>query len=294
MNTTHGTTDGTTDGTLTYVYAAAPHTQRLRDAVAGLRGIYGSPVMLLMAPPSTRRPLLAFASSHVPRRDFNEDALKNHFEDLEWLESVARAHHDVVQALSLRTAVLPLRMATVYQDDDRAGQALAEQHNAFAQRLAELTDHTEFGVKVYLTPTRSGTETTGTASGPPAATTPGKAYLQRRKAQHSAQEAVYSQAQRAAAAIEAIAARYASRHARHPTQSGALTGPAENVLNDAYLVPDTYAEQFRAAIVEAADAFDSVRVEVTGPWAPYSFAMAPPERPETTATSTSTGQGHPS
>ena len=57
-----------------------------------------------------------------------------------------------------------------------------------------------------------------------------------------------------------------------------LTGPAENVLNDAYLVPDAYAEPFRAAVEEAVGVFDGIRVEVTGPWAPYSFAMPSAER----------------
>ncbi|MFG3498944.1 GvpL/GvpF family gas vesicle protein [Streptomyces sp. NPDC047928] len=266
----------TNDDTLTYVYAAAPFTTGLRDAAAGLRGIYGSPVLFLAASPGVSQPSLAFATSHVPHRDFSEHALKNHFEDLEWLESVARAHHDVVQALSLHATVLPLRMATVYQDDHRARQALAEQHNAFAARLAQLADHTEFGVKIYLAPTAAPLDT-GPATGADAAT-PGKAYLQRRRAQHNAQEAVYSQAQKAAAVIDAITSRYASQRVRHPTQSGTLSGPAENVLNDAYLVPDAYAEQFQAAIAEAAGVFEGVRVEVTGPWAPYSFAMPPAER----------------
>ncbi|WP_411109140.1 GvpL/GvpF family gas vesicle protein [Streptomyces sp. c-19] len=271
----------TPDDALTYVYAAAPLTTDLRDALMGLRGIYGSPVLFVTAPPGTGgpAPTLAFATSHVPRRDFNESALKNHFEDLEWLEDVARAHHDVVQALSVHATVLPLRMATVYQDDDRAGQALAEQHDAFAERLAQLTAHTEFGVKIYLAPTAAPAGTgplPDTDAG--AATTPGKAYLQRRRAQHNAQEAVYSQAQEAAGIIETVASRYASQHVRHPTQRGTLTGPVENVLNDAYLVPDAYAEPFRAAIERAVGVFDGIRVEVTGPWAPYSFAAPPVER----------------
>ncbi|MEU2181177.1 GvpL/GvpF family gas vesicle protein [Streptomyces thermolilacinus] len=268
----------TTDDTLTYVYAAAPLTKDLRDAAAGLRGIYGSPVLLLTAGPTAAQPPLAFAASHVPHRDFNEHALKNHFEDLDWLENVARAHHDVVQTLSLHTTVLPLRMATVYQDDDRARQALAEQHDALSERLAQLIGHTEFGVKIYLA---AAPPDTGPAADAGAATTPGKAYLQRRRAQHSAQEAAYDQARRAAAAIETTASRYAAQRVRHPTQSGALTGPAENVLNDAYLVAHAYAEQFQAAIAEAAGVLDGIRVEVTGPWAPYSFAMPPAERQNT-------------
>lgn len=269
--------------TLTYVYAAAPLSEHVRDALANLRGIYGSPVLFVTSVPEASHgdpsAQLAFAASHVPRSDFNESALKNHFEDLEWLENVARAHHEVVQALTAHTTVLPLRMATVYQDDDRARQALAEQRNAFVERLGQLTAHTEFGVKIYLAHPTSPTDTgpaADTAPGTP--TTPGKAYLQRRRAQHHAQEVMYGQAREAAAAVEAIASRYASQRVRHPTQSGALTGPAENVLNDAYLVPDEDAQQFKAAIEEAADAFDGVRVEVTGPWAPYSFVMPPGER----------------
>ncbi|MDX3537246.1 GvpL/GvpF family gas vesicle protein [Streptomyces sp. MB09-01] len=267
----------TSDDALTYVYAAVPLSAGLRDALEGLRGIYGSPVLFVTAPGTVAgdpRAPLAFATSHVPLRDFNESALKNHFEDLEWLEDVARTHHDVVQALSTHTTVLPLRMATVYQDDDRAGRALAEQYEAFAERLAQLIAHTEFGVKIYLAPAAAPADT-GPATGPGAATTPGKAYLQRRRAQHNAQEAVYGQAQNAAEVIGAIASRYASQHVRHPTQRGALTGPAENVLNDAYLVPDANAEPFRAAVEEAVGVFDGIRVEVTGPWAPYSFAMPP-------------------
>ncbi|OKK22901.1 hypothetical protein AMK16_01160 [Streptomyces sp. CB00455] len=261
----------------------------MRDAVRDLRGIYGHPVRFLTAEPTAgvRRPSppIAFATSRVPGHDFNESALKTHFEDLEWLEDVARAHHDVVQALSTHTTVLPLRMATVYQDDDRAGQALVEQYDAFAERLSQLTGHTEFGVKIYLAPTTAPPGADGTAGDADTggATTPGKAYLQRRKAQHHAQEAVYGQAQRAAESVEAIAARYASQRVRHPTQRGALTGPAENVLNDAYLVPDAYAQQFRAAVEGAAGVFDGVSVEVTGPWAPYSFAMPPQVRQDPAA-----------
>ncbi|MFF7446551.1 MULTISPECIES: GvpL/GvpF family gas vesicle protein [unclassified Streptomyces] len=264
----------TPDDTLTYVYAVAPLTTDLSDAATGLRGIYGSPVLLLTARPDAAQPPLALAAGHVPHRDFGEHGLKHHFEDLEWLESVARAHHDVIQSLALHATVLPLRMATVYQDDDRARRALAEQHNVFADRLAQLADHTEFGVKIYLDPTSAAPPESGNAAG---TATPGKAYLQRRRAQHNAQEAVYSQAQKAAAAVDAIGSRYASQRVRHPTQSGSLSGPAENVLNDAYLIPDAYAEPFRAAIAEATGAFDGVRVEVTGPWAPYSFAMPPAE-----------------
>lgn len=44
-----------------------------------------------------------------------------------------------------------------------------------------------------------------------------------------------------------------------------------NVLNAAYLVAREQAEGF-VALVDRATGEEGVRVELTGPWAPYSFA----------------------
>ncbi|MEU9235965.1 GvpL/GvpF family gas vesicle protein [Streptomyces subrutilus] len=267
---------------LTYVYAVTQPTGDLAAALPALHGIGRAALRLLAsaAPAGTSADgsgQLAFVAADVPERDFNETALKRHFEDLEWLEYVARAHHDVVQAVAAHAAVLPLRMATVYQDDHRARRALTAQHEAFARRLDQLRAQTEYGVKIYTKPA------TATATGRPPADepaediSPGKAYLRARKAQHHTREAVYEQAQHAARTIEAIAARHTTQRVRHAPQRGALTAGQENLLNDAYLVPDDQAEEFRAAITDAARQFPGLHIEVTGPWAPYSFATPPPE-----------------
>lgn len=269
-----------TAGSLTYVYVVTYRTGLPGDSLVGLHGIGQAPLRFLSpttdttdaapdAAPGTSLAALAFVASDVAEEDFNEAALKNHFEDLQWLEHVARTHHDVVQAVAARAPVLPLRMATVYQDDHRAGQALAAQRALFIQRLDQLRAHTEYGVKIYLR--HDATEPPIAAPAPP--TSPGKAYLQARRAQSHSREAVYRQAEQAAGAIEAIASRHATQRVRHAPQRGELTGPQENVLNDAYLIPDDRAGPFQAAIAEAAGNFPNLRIEVTGPWAPYSFAM---------------------
>ncbi|WP_328741003.1 GvpL/GvpF family gas vesicle protein [Streptomyces erythrochromogenes] len=274
-----------TPGSLTYVYAVTHRTGPLGDALAGLHGIGQAPLRFLPLTagtepaPSTSLALLAFVASDVPEQDFNETALKNHFEDLDWLEYVARTHHDVVQAVAARAPVLPLRMATVYQDDHRALQALAAQEDVFIQRLDQLRDHTEYGVKIYLT-----TEATQPPAAAPApAASPGKAYLQARRAQRHSRDAVYQQAEQAAETIETIASRHATQRVRHAPQRGELTGTQENVVNYAYLIPDDQAGPFQAAIADAAQHFPDLRIEVTGPWAPYSFAMpaaGPTDAPE--------------
>ncbi|MFE5621261.1 GvpL/GvpF family gas vesicle protein [Streptomyces virginiae] len=267
--------------TLTYVYAVAVPTPELGRTVASLRGVADAALSLLPPLDATGPAAPAFVTSQVPHADWREEALRTHFEDLGWLEATARAHHHVIQALSDRATVLPLRMATLYQDEERALAALREQRPAFADRLALLAHHAEYGVKVYVRPDVAGAGDAAPPAAAPAPASPGKAYLQARKRQHHAREDRYQQAARAAERIAAAAAPHATHAVRHPTQSGALTrGEAgedgENVLNDAYLVPDDRAETFRRAVQQAGEDLPGVRVDITGPWAPYSFAMPAP------------------
>ncbi|WP_043192506.1 GvpL/GvpF family gas vesicle protein [Streptomyces sp. NRRL F-2664] len=269
----------TGEPTLTYVYAVAVATPGLDTFVAALRGVGDAPVTVLSLPEEDPGPAApAFVTSEVAHADWHEEALRVRFEDLAWLEATARAHHHVIQALSDGTTILPLRMATLYQDRERALAALREQRSAFAERLALLAHHAEYGVKVYVRPdtgTGTGADGAAPAAAPPAAGSPGKAYLQARKRQHHAREDRYQQAARAAERIAAAAAPHATHAVRHPTQAGPLARgeSGENVLNDAYLVPEDRAEAFRRAVERAGEDLPGVRVDVTGPWAPYSFAM---------------------
>ncbi|MER7539744.1 GvpL/GvpF family gas vesicle protein [Streptomyces sp. NPDC097704] len=297
---------------LTYVYAVAAGTPRLDESLTGLRGVGDAPVTLL-DPGRSGSPAPVFVVSRVPAGEWREEALRSRFEDLGWLEDTARAHHDVVQALTEHTTVLPLRLATLYQDDDRAREALREQQAAFSARLALLARHAEYGVKVYIAaeaataadipaearaqptapavdgiraeapaqPTASAAddphgEARAHSTAPTDAPSPGKAYLRARRAQHHAREDRYLQARQAADRIAAIAAPLATHAVRHPAQTGPLTRGenGENVLNDAYLVPDEKAEAFRTALDEAGQGLPGIHIEVTGPWAPYSFAVS--------------------
>ncbi|MFF2779529.1 GvpL/GvpF family gas vesicle protein [Streptomyces sp. NPDC058052] len=303
-----------------YVYAVTVATAPLRDRLAALRGVGGAPVELLSdsgggvqegspgagpgasgggaagggtgpADGSGESGRPALVVSAVPRVDFDEAALTRHFEDLAWLERVARAHHDVVGAVAAVGTVLPLRMATVYEDGDRAGRALAERQNTFARRLTALRAHAEYGVKLSVPPAATGADepapadpdagtaaSAGSAEGDPPG--PGRAYLHRRRAQRRARETVHAQARHAASALAEAAALHASEHVRHAPQRSPLSGPYENVLNDSYLVADERVDAFRAAVSQVADRFPTLRVDVTGPWAPYSFAMPPAPDPD--------------
>ncbi|MFG3305272.1 GvpL/GvpF family gas vesicle protein [Streptomyces wuyuanensis] len=257
---------------VSYVYAVVREADGLGEAVAGLSGAAGAPVRLL---PLTGGDGLSLAVSSVPSEDFREEALKRHLEDLRWLEAVARAHHGVIEELSALTTVLPLRLATVYLDDERAANALDAQSEVLARRLSHLAAHVEWGVKIYVeqpaAPAPQPSQPAGSED-----LSPGRAYLRTRRAQRTVRDTAHRSARTAAERIEETGRRYAADRARHRVQQGELaTAPGENVLNDAYLVPRDRAEEFRDEVSRAADGLDGVRVELTGPWAPYSFATPP-------------------
>ncbi|MFG2138284.1 GvpL/GvpF family gas vesicle protein [Streptomyces sp. NPDC048650] len=254
---------------ITYVYGAVRDADGLlAEELSGLRGVAGTPVHLVRAEHGGE---VVAAVSPVPAQDFQEAALKAHLEDLDWLESVARAHHGVIEALAARTTVLPLRLATVYLDDDRVRSMLDARREAFAERLAELAAHEEWGVKIYVEkPAEPGG---GPVAAPEPDLSPGRSYLSRRRTQRHAREDAYRDAERAAARVEEAARAHAVDRVRHRPQQGELArGPGENIVNDAYLVPLGHAERFRTDVTRAAEGLAGVRVDVTGPWAPYSFA----------------------
>ncbi|MEU9991440.1 GvpL/GvpF family gas vesicle protein [Streptomyces sp. NPDC048045] len=260
---------------VTYAYAVLRGDEEGLSAVLdGVEGVAGAPVHLVTAGPGSE---LTAAVSPVPAQDFEESALRRHLEDLDWLEAVARAHHTVIEALSAHTTVLPLRLATVYLDDGRVRTMLRADAEQFSQAVRRLAGHLEWGVKIYVEPlpdTQAGDEAgaQATADG----LSPGRAYLRARRSQRMSRDESYRAARQAAERVEAIGRDLAADHARHRVQQGVLAaGAGENVVNDAYLVARESAADFRARVLEAGRGLPGVRIDVTGPWAPYSFAAPP-------------------
>ncbi|MGW6746409.1 GvpL/GvpF family gas vesicle protein [Streptomyces sp. NPDC055025] len=256
-----------------YSYAvtrADAASDALDEELRGIRGVADTPVRLVRAHG------LAAVVSPVPERDFDERALKAQLEDLDWLESVARAHHAVVETVFARTALLPLRLATLHRDDDRVRDMLNRRAEEFGALLDRLTGQVEWGVKVYALPPppSSPVPATTTAS---AGGSPGRDYLRGRRRQRRSGEDAWRAAREAVLRVDAEVRPLAVDRVQHRLQEGELAiGPGRNVSNDAYLVPRGSGDAFRARAEGVARSFDGIRVEVTGPWAPYSFAA--PER----------------
>ncbi|MFZ4238788.1 GvpL/GvpF family gas vesicle protein [Streptomyces murinus] len=253
---------------LRYVYAVCrPLGAPLQ---AQLTGIGGAPPALL-----SHRGLIAVVST-VPEADFCEEGLKAHLEDLDWLAATARAHQGVIDALTTVTTPLPLRLATVFRDDSGVRSMMEARETDFLHALDRLEGRVEWGVKVFTEPPpepatdeRAGTAT-GEKSDKPVS---GRDYLRRRRADTRAHEADLQAAEAFADALHQRLGEHAEASRLHPPQNASLSGArGRNVLNAAYLVPRNRSEEFVELVDRTKDEAGGLRVELTGPWAAYSFS----------------------
>ncbi|GGS42087.1 GvpL/GvpF family gas vesicle protein [Streptomyces griseoviridis] len=253
---------------LRYVYAVCrPFGAALQSQLTGVAG----------DPPRTLRHRgLVAVVSHVPEADFTEESLKERLEDLDWLAATARAHQQVIDALTAVTTPLPLRMATVFRDDSGVRVMMEEREGDFLRTLDRLDGRVEWGVKVYLEESagqdgRGGRE----PAGKPAS---GREYLLRRRARTRAGEELWQRAEEFAGRLHGTLADRADDARLHAPQNPALSGATgRNVLNAAYLVRRDLSEEFVELVDRTKDDVPGIRVELTGPWAAYSFAGENPE-----------------
>lgn len=244
---------------LTYVYALTRAAAQLPEEP----GIDERPLRMLVLGS------VAAVVSDVPAADFAADALRGHLEDLDWLERVARRHDAVVQACHRAGVAMPLRLATIYVDDDSAEQRLADIADEAERTLDRLDGCDEWGVKVFDS---SAARAPAPAANPP---TSGADYLRRRQAEMMRSgEAAASAAAQADSVYRALAT-HAVADVRHRPQDPKLAGRREPmVLNGAFLVRRDDTHAFRAAAAELAGQDLEDAIVLTGPWAPYSFAGA--------------------
>ncbi|MGW8971255.1 GvpL/GvpF family gas vesicle protein [Streptomyces platensis] len=255
-----------------YVYAIGRAGAGLDTAAPRLTGLRDGRVRTASADGLT-----ALVSS-VPADAFSEEGMQAQLENLTELEEIARTHHTVVEAAHTGTTVLPMRLATVYLDDARVRSMLRERGAEFDALLSRLEGHAELGVKVYADPRAAAADPAPVSDGPESAAppvSPGRAYLRQRRARRQTQRDVYRAAGAVADEVRGRAAVLARDRVAHRPQQGELaTGAGENIANEAYLVPTNRLGEFHRALTGLADGVPGVRIEVTGPWAPYSFATA--------------------
>jgi hypothetical protein len=211
--------------------------------------------------------------SDVELAEFGEAALRRNLEDLAWLEETARAHHRVIEAAARLFPLLPARLATVYNSDANMVAAFSARGAGLRAALERVRERSEWGVKAYAEPRQPSAEKTSAGPQPERKTGTGVAYLRRRRDELSAREDSQRATLTSAQAVHSELATYAARARLHPPQAPQLSGAkTPMILNAAYLLDDSRAEVFASAVAELSEEHPHLRLELTGPWPPYSFA----------------------
>lgn len=249
-----------TGATATYVYCAvqASRTPRVARVPSGLPGL-GKPRLVDAGGG------LLIVVGDAPLPQYGEASIARGLKDLDWVSRCAIAHESVVERWIRAQAVVPMKLFTIFESDERALAYVRQQRRKLDRIVQRVAGRCEFGVRLRL-------------ASPPAPERParrptsGTGYLAAKKQKR---DTVHEQAVRAQSRANAAFAALASKAAEAERHSPAARGhvPSRLLLDAAFLVDTDRVERFRAVTRRLTRDLKGkgFSLELTGPWPPYNF-----------------------
>jgi AraC-like DNA-binding protein len=214
--------------------------------------------------------------SRVPLDEFGEESLRRNLNDLGWLERVARSHEAVLEHALARATIVPVRLCTIFDDEQGALEMLDERRAALVAALDALAGRSEWSVKLLVD--RAALEQAAAAdlSDDAAGTAPGSgaAYMLRRRHERESRELAERLARGLAEDVHARLRDRASDAVLSAPQNRELSGhEGDMILNGAYLVDAAEVESLRELVAALQDRHRALgaRLELSGPFPPYNF-----------------------
>jgi hypothetical protein len=222
-----------------------------------------------------RRDGLAAVVSEVSLADFDEDRLRERLADMKWLERTARAHEQVLETVSLTTTLIPMRLCSVYRDEEGVSAMLAREAQALEEALTYLEGKREWGIKVFAGAAGAARDEDAAASdGDAAASDSGTDYMRRRRVDRERRLSADQELYDACATIHQSLAEAAADAVSSPPQRPEVSGhPGQMLLNGVYLVETDHEETFFDVVddLRARHEDDGLELLQTGPWPAYNF-----------------------
>jgi gas vesicle protein GvpL/GvpF len=244
-----------------YCVAAGRSAPRLVRAPAGLPAM-GRPRALRVAAG------LWLVVADAPLTHWSAARIESGLRDLDWVSRCAVAHEAVVEHIARTgTAVVPMKMFTLFADDARAIAHVTRLRRKLEALLRRVAGRQEWGLRVILDERRALARAAGDGDGRAAS---GTAFLLRKKAEKDAAQRLAAQARvEADRLFDHLAGRADDARRRRP---GADT-PGRLLLEAAFLVPVARARAFRAEVTRQGRALEpgGYDLNLSGPWPPYSF-----------------------
>ena len=202
--------------------------------------------------------------SQVPLNRYGPDRLDRLLRDLDWVAEIAVAHEAVVEYFaSLRqSAVLPLKLFTMFSTEARAIDEMSSRRKDIAAVFSRIAGCEEWGVRVM----RRTEPAAARSSRPPT----GTAFLAARKQARDRARAAVEKAATAAVTVYDLLLPLAKDARRRDDSPSGTTPP---LLEAAFLVRSRGRARFRSAARRAARVCNIAGAEMTltGPWPAYNF-----------------------
>jgi len=257
---------------VTYVFCviAAARRPRVPAKARPLPGL--GPVRILDVDGGT---YLVVADAPLSR--YGEEVINRGLGDLQWVSRAAVAHESVIESFVDETAILPMKLFTIFTSDARALEHIARQRTRIAALVKRVANHQEWGIRLVLDraaaarASASSLGKRGTAA-PPVAS--GAAYLTRKKAQRDAAVELASRARDIVAGLyDRLEARSKLARRRAASELPVKGGPL--LLDAAFLVPKARAAPFKALAAREARTLvkQGYALTISGPWPPYTFVQ---------------------
>ena len=224
----------------------------------------------------------AVASRIGPDRFDSEKLQGRTAEEIRWLGEVAARHNQIICEAADNSAVLPLRMGTLFRSRDSLRATLARCRATVSEFLRKLGDRQEWGVKLFLRQARL--DPVPVHAGPPAPHFPvapsdqksqsGAAYLAAKKAQLESRRQSRAAMRETIVTVERCLTGMADHCCRIGNLPSSLTGQSdEMVFNAAFLLPASSRKNWLDAVESVGREVSEMGLllELSGPWPPYHF-----------------------
>jgi Gas vesicle synthesis protein GvpL/GvpF len=235
-----------------WAYAVSRELGRLDS---GLTGVAGERVRVVTEGG------LGVVVGDVDATTFGRTTSASFLDDLALTEKLGRAHHRVITCLAAREPVVPFRLGTIYPDDATIRLLLAGRQPELSRMLNYFRGLAEWGVKLYAEPPAGCADETATWERGASPAGPG-----------AWRDHAETRARQIGAVLRVVAAQARVRPCPDPEVA---SSPARMLLNAAYLIRVGQVSGLAKTVQDLTTGYPGLRVEVTGPWPPYSFAGLP-------------------
>lgn len=208
-------------------------------------------------------------------------ALEAMSDNLEWISKQAIAHDQVIKSVAKYGAVLPFKLGSLFSSEEVLRQKLEQHQEAFVAQLKQLKGKQEWSVKLYgdyqdLAAGQGVNEELESLKKLIAQSSPGRAFLLKKKAAKQESQAKLKQAEEAINGFCQELNHYALKLETKDAISKKITEREEDMLlNTAVLIDRDTLPQWESWLQKQRKHWQDRNIElaVSGPWPPYHFTQ---------------------